>query len=146
MIHDDLAAKHKDELRGLLVQKGASFSPSETKIQLLQRLRELNLAAQPGSDDRGQRTGIGKHNFSATETRLCSQEVVEKALKRFSDTGLAVHFSEDGQQWHMRRAMPPRRDVHTGLPVDVVREDSGSMFQPLATIKRCAEMLMARSG
>lgn len=128
--YDILAQKPKNEIRSMLVQRGAGWMPWEDKKALINRYIELASIVQPNekkrNDNKQDAVSEGKKPTTGNG-HVESEKEILKALAQFKDDGLEIKLSDDGSMWYFKYGK---------------KEDSGTMRQPLKTIVRCAEMLM----
>lgn len=140
-LRDILESKEIPELRTILTQRGAGFHHKEKKETLINRILEVSMTAQPDI----------KHETQPTVQRrmppapLLTQDEVMARVGHYKERGLQIKFSDDGRLWHFRRKAGVVRLKSAGgltSEQDVIKEDSGSMQQPLEIVERCAKMVM----
>lgn len=141
---DILASKTRDELRTMLVQKGASYHHNEKAEKLIDRLLEISMTLQPDFKEPPVQQQTQPRKVEPI-TPATQEQVMEK-IQHFKDQGLQVKFSEDGKQFHFRRKAGVLREKDkSGLITErpIIKEDSGTMMQPLERIVKCAQHVMA---
>lgn len=136
----DLEAMKFPDLKRLASEMGANPQPSETKEILIDRL--LLLAAQEP---------LPKEPEQAKETtkpvsESCTIEQVKEAVGPFILRGMKVFYDKESNSWLFRVQIKSYtvRDTNSGevRVMERWRDDSGTLNQPLSTIKRCASILM----
>lgn len=119
-----LQAKKMHEIRSMLVDKGASWSAKEKKVDLINRFIEITATVQPNER-------LHKKEKTKEEVIYPTVDEILEAVRPLRDEGLNVSFTEDGTSW----AFTAKKGSRT-------REDTGTTKQPLFVIKRCAEILV----
>ena len=78
-----------------------------------------------------------------------SIETLKQAVNAFTLRGMELFHRAEDDTWFMRVKVKPIRvrDTNTGEVVTIERwrEDSGTMNQPIETIRRCARVLMSNA-
>lgn len=139
---EQLEATKMPELKQLIVQmKGDPSQPGETKSSLIERiLFESAKEPQPEKDS------ISDGIRGPAQVVTCSVEDVKKAVANFTFRGMKFFHNPEDNTWLFRVQIKSSsiRDTNSGT-IQVIerwRDDSGTMNQPLSTIKRCASILM----
>lgn len=133
-----LKAKSKNELRQMMVAAGAEYRLTEKKSDLIQRLIELSLTAQP--TDRLEPEKV--EDKPKPEVPWLTKEEVNDAVMSYKLQGLKVSFSPDSKCWMFQFDCGMSFDPTTKLYGPRVLTDSGTMKQPIEVVKRCAHMLV----
>lgn len=146
---DILEGKTVDELRTMLVAKGAGYHHNEKQQTLIDRLLEITMTMQPTPREpdmnmQTQQTATPLQPKGAIPA-LTPAEVMAK-IEHYKSQGLQIKFSDDGLLWHFKRHAGVLREkdkagVITERPI--IKEDSGTMRQPLERIVACAKHVMA---
>lgn len=136
-----LESRKMSELRVLMAEMGGEPSqPTETKEMLIDRLL-LQSAKQPESNNPEIEAKI-----EDKKAESCTIDQVIKAVNPYILRGMKVFHDKESNSWLFRIQMKSTRvrDANTGEMrlVDVWRDDSGTLFQSIAIIKRCANVLM----
>ena len=146
----ELEATKMSNLKQLVVQIGGERSlPAESKANLIDRIL-FEMSKQPTSPlekmEQAQKENDSIQPNKTDATHHCTIEEVIKAVNPFILRGMKVFYNDGDDTWLFRVQIKSSsvRDTNTGN-VSVIerwRDDSGTMKQPLATIKRCASILM----
>ena len=141
------------ELKNLIVTMGGEPSqPSEKKDQLIDRIL-FEAAKEPRPVTQESEKDIPLPELPKSTPGAVSIEQVLEAVNPYILRGLKVYYmaatETDKESWFFQvEGRSYRvRDTNTGEWKNVKRmlEDSGTLHQPLNTIKRCAGALMARA-
>lgn len=121
---------------------GDPVLPNVTKEELINRML-YDSAKQPKPLTQEEMT---ESKPEEKEVEHCTIEEVIKAVNPYILRGMKVYHDKDNDGWLFRVQMRNTRirDANTGEVklVEVWRDDSGTLKQPLVVIKRCANVLM----
>lgn len=147
MIFDrtQLESQKMNELKHLILSIGGDPSqPNETKDQLIERI--LLVAAKQPEAEPGEKDDMAKGIEQTPENSI---EEVLKAVNPHILRGMKVYHDKDNNSWMFQLKLKPAmiRNSNTGEMTQVERHkhDSGTLNQPLVTIKRCADVLMQKA-
>lgn len=131
------------DLKHLALQMGTDPSqPSETKEALIERLLVVN-SLQPEQEKKPEDAPTEPETPKAV---FCTIKQVKDAVNPFILRGMKVFYDKETNCWLFRVKLKSYniRDANTGeiRVVERWRDDSGTLNQPLATIRRCASVLM----
>ena len=144
----ELEAMKMQDLKKLAATLGYDPSlPSETKDKLIARML-LESAKEPEQEavkaDLGDEAPV--EAAAPAPVGMCTIEEVVKAVNPYILRGMKVYHNAADNTWLFRVKIKPStiRDTNSGQVVTIERwrDDSGTLKQPLATIKRCASILM----
>ena len=138
MSRAELEATPMPQIRQLVNSLNLPQSPTDTKEILITRL--LNESAkQPEKPEEP----TEPKDIDQVE---CTMEQVKTAVNGFILRGMKVFYNKDEKTWLFRIQLKSQRirDTNSGeiRVVESYRDDSGTLKQPLAAIKRCASVLM----
>ncbi len=127
------------DIRSLAEHERIEFTPNDNKEMLINKL----LIASSAVVIEPEVAPVYK------KPPICSIEQVKDALNPFILRGLKLYHNPDDQTWFMQVKIKPVwvRDTNTGEKrlVERTRDDSGTLHQPLETIRRCARVLMSNA-
>ncbi len=118
-----LEAKAMHEIRTMLAMRGAGFSKTEKKTDLIDRLMLMDMTIQP--NEKKKEEAVKAKKSEPTPAVKNTPEEIEKALESFVARGLVLTI--DGDTWHVRRD---------------TKSDSGHVTVPLRLIQQSAAVLM----
>lgn len=145
MLYDktQLEAMKMPELKHLALEmKLDPSNPSETKEMLINRLM-IATATEPNAPEKPLDDQL---EAKPSEKVTCTIEQVKAAVNPFILRGMKLFYDKDSQCWRFCVQLKSYtiRDSNTGETrlIERWRDDSGTLNQPLAVIKRCAQVLM----
>jgi len=122
--------------------------PAEGKRHLIDRLM-LHSATEIPSLDAPLPALEARTEANPNTGIQCTIEQVKEACAPFILRGMKIFYDDAEKSWLFRYKLKPVsvRDALTGESrmQERWREDSGTLYQPLETIKRCANVLMQRA-
>lgn len=138
---DQLLGEHTvDQLRLMVVERGATWQPNEKKADLIGRIIGLNIAAQ--ANDKVNRNAPQAVSAPKITQPRMTKDQAKRAAQKWLDRGCTIKFSPDGTMWYMEFDTGKKAHLSGNEYVSVVRRDSGNMAIPPEALTRCGEMLV----
>ena len=129
------------ELRQLMATMGGSVAATESKADVIDRL--LLLAAKQPAPAKTEDEEEDDEKKPAPNTTI---EQVKEVCAGYVLLGMKIYHDVEGNtfMFRVRGKDTIVRDTNTGARtlVETWKEDSGTLRQPIATIRRCAAILM----
>jgi hypothetical protein len=131
------------QLKGLAYEIGMELdNPSEPKPSLINRLMVESAKEVPPVAPETPLADVEQR-----PAPLCTIDEIKRAVNAEILKGMELFHNKDDQTWYMRIKIRPltMRDSNTGeiKTIPRYRDDSGTLHQPLATIRLCARTLMS---
>lgn len=143
---NELESMKTEDLKKLAVEIQVELTPQDSRKEIINRLivksaEEIQDQPQTPIEDVTQP--------KQTNVSITPIEDVKTALNPFILRGMKLYHNGQDNTWLIRIKMKPMmvRDTNTGESkmIERWRDDSGTLFQPIEAIKRCARVLMSNA-